>query len=156
MKRRQPASRYDAITRDLGTLGYDLAAEMLGKSDSLLRKYGDPACGKELQLNDAAKIARKLGELDEESAIAFWFQAQLAESTVLPLDAGDHLRRAMTEVEAARRLVEAGGPDVGDNGHAIIDLIRKLCDLADHQRAAREKQREQRLPPRLVSSEGGQ
>ena len=123
-KRRPIGSTHDALTRAIGMLTFAGACAATGLSENHLRKCTDPACERDISLRAAIKIDQALVAQDDEPVMVDTFAANNAES----FTALSHLRRALSELDQAQRLLESGESD--NVARELIEITRRAADLA--------------------------
>ena len=97
----QPMTR---LTRAIGMLTFAAACAATGLSENHLRKCTDPASGRDISLRAAIKIDQALVAQDDEPVMVDTFAASNAKS----FTALSHLRRGLSELDQAKRLLESG------------------------------------------------
>ena len=111
-KLREPRTFEDAITRILGDLGAERAAEAVGKSTSMVRQWSDPDV-------DALPDIRKAARLDAAYAV---------ETGEMPIG-----KAYVREVQALAG--GGGGHTPGCPLERITEMIRETAEAADAFRA---------------------
>ncbi|MBB5985332.1 hypothetical protein [Sphingobium lignivorans] len=124
-KRRPPLTFFAALVRAVELLGYDGIAQILGCSESLVRKLSDPDTEREISLRNARRI-------DEAYQRAGGDGAPFLECYALQLElAGSDLRPSQAD------LLAAVGAAAKETGEAVAFALKAIenegCDLSRAQ-----------------------
>lgn len=94
-KLRSPASFADAVTRVAGRLGWDGAAQAVGKAERTVRNWSDPDTGAQPTIEDALRMdAAYVTTGGGEPPMLTVFRLRLDQSLAGPVDCADLTRAA--------------------------------------------------------------
>lgn len=127
-KLRAPASFADAVTRVAGRLGWDGAAQAVGKAERTVRNWSDPDTGAQPTIEDALRLdAAYLDIAGGEPPMLAVYQLRLERSFTPVADTAE----LITSVAVAAR-------EAGEFSAAMLAAAQPGSSAADRQIAVRE------------------
>lgn len=127
-KLRPPLTPYRALTEIAAQLGWDGCGSVLGKSESLMRKWGDPDAEREISFQDAIR-------LDAAYLRAGGGRAPLLECYAARLDLDADEREDQEQLLAA---TSKAAKEAGEAVGAALDAAAKSSDPAMRAKAVLE------------------